>query len=323
MHAVIFRGVGRPLDYTTVPEPTPNAHQVVVTLKAAGLNHRDVFITQGLYPGLVPDCILGSDGAGVVGDRAVLINPNIDWGDDAAAPSKKYRVLGMPDPGTFAERIAVDPSRLVDMPPHLDWKEAAALPLGGLTAYRAVFTKGQCRTGQRVLITGIGGGVALLAFQMALAAEAQVCVTSGSDHKLERAAELGAIASANYRRENWAKELRNQVGLFDLIIDSAGGEGFNELVRLAAPGGRIVFYGGTQGPVPKFKLQPVFWRQLHLLGTSMGTDEEFKDMVRFVGEKQIHPIVDEVFPLSRAQVAFDRMDQGMQFGKIVFDINDA
>lgn len=318
MQALVFTAQGQPLAYQTdYPEPTAGPGEVVVDVKAAALNHRDVYITQGLYPRIVTPIILGSDGAGTVDGRAVIINPNIGWGEQERFPDRRYTILGMPSPGTFAERVVVARDRLVDKPPHLSFEQAAALPLCGLTAFRAVFTKGELATGQRVLITGSGGGVALSALQFALAAGARVWVTSGSNDKLAKAQALGAEGGANYRTEDWDQTLVQQARDFDLIIDGAGGAGFQRLVKLAAPGGRIVVYGGTQGAVPKFSPQHIFWRQLTILGTSMGSDREFQDMVDFVNTHQITPVVDKVFALEEGQQAFQRMDEGEQFGKII------
>ncbi len=323
MQALIFRDVNEPLEYTTINDPHPAEGEVLVKLHAAALNRRDVWITQGLYPGIVPDRILGSDGAGEYDGRAVIINPNIGWGSDPRFADKKYTILGMPHHGTFAEYLTVPADRLVDMPGHLSWEEAAALPLGGMTAYRALFTKGQVQPGERVLVTGAGGGVALFVIQFALAAGAEVYVTSGSEQKLERAARLGVAGGVNYHHEHWEQNLAELAGgEFDLIIDSAAGEGFNRLIKVAARGGRIVFYGGSQGAVPKFKLQPLFWKQLTLMGTTMSTDEEFRQMVMFVDHHRIHPVLDSVMPLSQGQSAFDRMAQSMQFGKIVLTMEE-
>ena len=317
MKALLLTEKDTPLHYGDTPMPEATGGDALVQLHAAALNRRDWWITQGKYPGIVYPIILGSDGAGVAEGREVIINPAFNWGDNPAFPSKNFQILGLPRNGTFAEWVAMPARQLYDKPAHLSMEQAAALPLGGLTAYRAVFTKGQLRAGDNVLITGVGGGVALLAFQMAVAAGAQVWATSGSDANIERTRSMGGQGGVNYREAEWSKQLQQQAGGFDLIIDSAGGAGFALLPKICNPGARIVTYGGTLGPISGLSPQPVFWKQLSILGTSMGTDQEFADMVQFVTQYGIVPVVDSVYPLSAGQAAFDRIGQGGQFGKVV------
>ncbi|MEO1411572.1 MAG: zinc-binding dehydrogenase [Bacteroidota bacterium] len=302
------------------PEPQVGEGEVMVDIAAAALNHRDVWITKGQYPGIAFPTILGSDGAGRIGDREVIINPSFDWGDNPAVQGADYNILGLPRNGCFAERVAVPAEQVYDKPEHLTMAQAAALPLAGLTAYRALFTRAQVRAGERVLISGVGGGVALFACQFALAIGAEVFVTSSSEEKIARAVELGAQGGANYRTEDWAKAFGKQTGGFDVIIDSAGGEGFKNLVRLCRPGGRIAFYGGTRGKFPALSPQILFWKQISILGSTMGNATEFAAMVDLVRDKQIVPVVDREFALAEGPAAFDRMDQGLQFGKIVLTI---
>ena len=320
MQALVLREKGQPLHYGEWPDPEAASGEVVVQLKAAALNHRDVFITQGLYPGIETPIILGSDGAGLLDGREVVLNPSIGWGADPDIQAKSYRILGLPDHGTFAQKVALPGTQIYDKPAHLSWEEAAALPLAGLTAYRALFTKGQIKPGQKVLISGVGGGVALFAFQFAVAAGAEVYVTSGSEEKLARARQMGAAGGANYKNPDWGQVLNSQAGAFHLVLDSAGGEGFTTLLKLCAPAARLITYGGTQGAVPKFLPQRIFWKQISILGTSMGNDREFADMLKLVKEKKIHPVVDSTYPLAQGAAAFERMDQGLQFGKIVLQI---
>ncbi|HMQ64594.1 MAG TPA: zinc-binding dehydrogenase [Flavilitoribacter sp.] len=319
MKAALFTQQDHPLSLTDLPDPIPSAGRTVVTLRAAALNRRDYFITKGLYPRIITPIILGSDGAGLHNGREVIINPNQHWGNNPAFQSKNYTILGMPDNGTLAEKILVNADRLYPKPAHLNWYEAAALPLGGLTAYRALFTKGGLKNDHKVLVTGIGGGVALTAMQFAVAAGAAVYVTSGSAEKLDKATAMGAAGGADYREENWHEDLKTASGGFDLIIDSAGGPGFNQLIKIANPGARIVTYGGTLGAVPKFLPQSIFWKQITICGTTMGTDQEFGQMLDFVAEHQLQPVVDSVFPLSGINEAFERMQQSDQFGKIIID----
>jgi NADPH:quinone reductase-like Zn-dependent oxidoreductase len=180
-----------------------------------------------------------------------------------------------------------------------------------------VFTRAQLKPGERLLVTGVGGGAALVALQFAVADGAEVWVTSGSADKIARAQALGASGGVNYRDADWAESLKKQAGLFDVIIDSAGGEGFGKLIELTSPGGRIVFFGATLGNPPGLDLRKCFFRQINVLGTTMGSPEDFAGMVRMVADRKIAPIVDQVFPLDQADDALRHMESAAQFGKIV------
>ena len=329
MKALVLKGVGQSLSLENVPDPTPESGEAVVAIRCAALNHRDVWIQKGLYAGLKFPIILGSDGAGVVIEtgsgvdpawrgKEVIINPSIAWGASERTQGKDFRILGLPDNGTFAERVKIPATQLVSKPAHLDFAHAAALPLAGLTAYRALFARAGLVSGERVLVTGIGGGVALFALQFALAAGATVYVTSGSDEKLARAKQLGAAGGANYRNESWAEDLKN-VG-FDVIIDSAGGKGFSKLTNLAAPGGRIAFFGATLGNPPELDVRRIFWKQLNVLGSSMGSPADFAGMVRLVEQHKIQPLADTMCPLSEGNEALAGMDNAKQFGKIILAV---
>ncbi|MBT3344118.1 MAG: zinc-binding dehydrogenase [Gemmatimonadetes bacterium] len=313
------------------PDPQPSPGEVIVELAAAALNRRDYWVTQGKYPGIEVPVILGSDGAGRVstcGDgvdaawlgRDVIIDPGLDWGDDPSAQSANYNILGMPRDGTFAPLVAVPATQLHDRPEHLSMTEAAALPLAGVTAYRALFTQGQLQSGQRILITGIGGGVAGFALQFAAAAGAEVWVTSSSSEKIRRAVALGAQGGFDYTDEAWTKKMEADAGAPNLIIDSAGGPGYASLIDIAKPGGRIVNYGATVGPPDRLDLFKMFWKQLHLVGSTMGSPEDFTAMLRFVSEKQIIPIIDSVRPLAEGAEALQQMSASPQFGKYVLSM---
>ena len=271
MQAMTLTAIKQPLEFQTREELQPADDQVVVELRAASLNRRDYWITEGLYPGIEPPVVLGSDGAGIVsrcGDsvdsgwvgREVLIDPGLDWGDNPAAQSGKYRILGLPDDGTFATEVVVPAQQLHEKPLHLSWEQAAALPLAGSTAFRALFSQGDLQTRDRLLITGIGGGVATFALQFAVAIGSEVWVTSSSEAKLQRAIELGAKGGFNYREEGWAKRIKHEAGQPSLILDSAGGAGYASLMDLAAPGGRIVNYGATAGPPERLDMFKLFKR---------------------------------------------------------------
>jgi NADPH:quinone reductase-like Zn-dependent oxidoreductase len=226
----------------------------------------------------------------------------------------------LPKNGTLAEAIHVPVRQLVPKPGHLSWEEAAALPLAGLTAYRALFSRAQLQAHEKVLINGIGAGTALFALQFAVAAGAVPFVTSSSPEKLRKAEQLGARHGALYTRSGWAKEFGEHYGQFDVVIDSAGGPGFGELVELCAPGARIVFFGATRGNPPELPARRIFWKQLSLLGTTMGSPADFTAMTEFVARKAIHPVISEVFAFDRVNEAFALMERGEQFGKIVISI---
>lgn len=329
MKAAQFTAVKQPIVLNTIPEPSAHPGYAVVKLRAAALNHRDVWIQQGLYPNIALPITPGSDGAGVVeavgsdADKAwigreVILNPALDWGSDPRAQGSAFRILGMPDAGTFAEKIVIPVANLAAKPAHLSWEEAAALPLAGLTAWRALFTRAQLRAGERVLITGTGGGAALFATQFAVAAGAQVWVTSSSPDKILRAKALGAAGGVSYLEGNWPEQLTGAAGgLFDVIIDSAGGDGFLKLLDLARPGGRIAFFGATVGNPKHFDLRKAFFRQINVLGTTMGSPVDFAGMIELVNAKKIAPIVDVSFPLADAEKALRHMEAGKQFGKII------
>ncbi|WP_404420791.1 zinc-binding dehydrogenase [Nibricoccus sp. IMCC34717] len=333
MKSVVLSAV-RKLELVETPPPAPKPGEVVVALKAAALNHRDEWIRQGQYAGLKFPVVLGSDGAGVVagvGDgvdpswlgREVIINPSLGWGASERVQGLEFSILGLPANGTLAEQVVVPASQLAVKPRHLSWEEAAALPLAGLTAYRAVVSRARTTSGNRVLVSGIGGGTALFALQVARSVGARVWVTSGSREKIEKAIRLGAEGGFLYSEPNWiaaAREAMDGVGS-DVIVDSAGGAGFDALLDLAAPGARIVFFGGTRGPVPNLVPRKVFWKQLDLLGTTMGSPADWAGFVALVDKVKLHPVVSEVFPLAQVEVAFGRMEAGAQFGKLVVRIS--
>jgi zinc-binding alcohol dehydrogenase/oxidoreductase len=327
MRALLIESVGK-VALSEVPDPVAQPGEALVALKAAALNHRDLWIKIGKYAGLKYPCIPGSDGAGrvtAVGPgtdaswvgRDVIVNPAFNWGMSAGAQGPDFSILGMPRDGTLADRIAVPVAQLSAKPAHLSWEEAAALPLAGLTAWRAVFSRARLAQGERVLVTGIGGGVALSALQFAAAAGNDVWVTSSSDDKISRAMKLGARGGFRYDHDAWAASAAASPGPFDVIIDSAGGAGFGALVDLAAPGGRIAIFGATRGNAPEIVLRKVFWKQLSLLGTSMGSPDDWAAMTAFVDRHAVKTVVSEVFPFERAPEAFDLMERGGQFGKIV------
>ncbi len=324
MRAMVLHGVGQSLVPEDRPPFKPGEGQAVVRLRAAALNHRDVWIRKGQYAGLGFPIVLGSDGVGSVTQgpsewmgKNVIVNPSLDWGPSEDAKSDAFNILGLPRDGTFAQEVVVPVENLVEKPAFLGDAQAAALPLAGLTAYRALFSRCALKAGERVLVTGAGGGAASLALRFAVAAGARVWATTSGAEKIARAEAMGAQKAVDYREEGWEKSLDEP---FDVIVDSAGGSGFEKLIDLAAPGGRIVFFGATAGDPPSLPMRKVFWKQLSLLGTTMGSPKDFADLVAFVTEHRIVPDVDETFPLERANDALDRMASGAQSGKIVLTI---
>ncbi|HVU93756.1 MAG TPA: zinc-binding dehydrogenase [Puia sp.] len=358
MKALVITEKDRPVKLQSVADKVAAAGQALVRVHAAALNHRDVWIQKGQYAGLKYPIIPGSDGAGVVEavgpaaglggaagaggsvgfgavtgglghagfgtewiGREVIIDPALDWGHEAGFQDPAgFRILGLPDDGTLAEYVVAPLGNLVVKPAHLSFTEAAALPLAGVTAWRALMTRGRLQAGERVLITGIGGGVALFALQYAVALGARVYVSSGSDEKLARARKMGAVGGVNYNTPGWVDELKGQAGAFDVIVDGAGGDGVNDLLDLATPGGRLVFYGATRGNPSSLVWRRVFWKQLNVLGSTMGNPEDFAEMVEFVGRHGIRPVVDRVFGMDEGEAAFRHMDAAAQFGKIVIKI---
>ena len=331
MKAIILEAADQPLAYKEVDKPTIGPGEALVQIKAAALNRRDYWITVGKYAGIKYPTILGSDGAGIVTEvssdadkhligQEVIINPGYGWGDNDNFQSDDFKILGLPADGTFAEYVKVQAQHLHPKPKHLTWEQAAAIPLAGLTTYRALFTKGKAKKGDKVLVTGVGGGTGTFALQFALAAGCQVFVTSGSGDKIDKARHLGASAGVNYKAQDWAEQLEQLTGGFDVIIDSALGDGFAKLPDICRPGGRIVIFGGTAGNIPALNGRKIFWRQLQIIGTMMGSPDDFKAMLDLVNEHKIVPVIDEVFPLKDGDSAVKKMENSSQFGKIVLTV---
>ncbi len=268
---MILWGLEMPLQPAEITPTPPGEGEVLVSLRAAALNKRDYWITKGKYPGLSFPLVPGSDGAGLVDGREVVINPGLDWGSDPDHFALDFRILGMPDHGTFAQMVKVPESNLYDKPKHLSWVEAAALPVCGVTAYRAMITRGKAKSGERMLITGIGGGVASMALVFGVAMGMEVWVTSSSDHKIDLAIQQGAFGGDNYSRATWDQELAEKLkGKIDLVIDGAGGGDFSRILPLMSARGRMVIYGGTRGNIDGLSPQRIFWKQLDILGLNDG-----------------------------------------------------
>ncbi len=319
-----------------VDDPAPAAGETLVKIRRAAFNRRDVFISQGLYPGIQLPCIPGSDGLGTVaahGDGAtglpvgarVVIDPTLGWGPDQRIWQRTAHVLGMPHQGTFAEYIAVPASSVHPAPPSLSDDEAAAIPLAGVTAYRALVSRGRCTKDDVVLITGVGSGVQTFALLFAKKIGAKVIVTSSSDAKLARAKAMGADVAINYKTtEKWDKEVAAIDGGPSLVIDSAGGDTLSKAINVTRYGGRVVIYGGTLGDA-KIRPYSVFWRQLDIMGSSMGSPRDFAEMLAqfdpSTSSVAIKPAVDRVYAMDDVVEAAEKMNSGEQFGKIILAVD--
>lgn len=313
--------------------PGISEEDVLIKIIASSLNRRDYYITKGLYSKIKLPVVLGSDCCGEIylkgkntsgfstGD-SVIINPGMNWGDNENFQSKDFRILGMPDNGTLAEYISINQKYVYQKPSHLTFDEAASIPLAGVTAFRALFKKGEVKKNENVLITGIGGGVATFAMLFAIAAGANVFVTSSVDEKIKKAISFGAKGGANYKNKYWDEEIMELAERsIDVIIDSAGGEGYSKFPGLINYGGRIISYGAITGSAPDVSLHKVYWKQLKLMGSTMGSDKDFSEMIDFINMHTVIPIIDTAFSLENVCDAFKRMDESDQFGKIVIQID--
>ncbi len=317
MKAIRIHEDGGPevLRYEDVPDPTPADGEVLIELRAASLNHLDVWVRKGL-PSVPKPRILGADGAGVIAgtDERVVINPGI-WSGG------KMHIVGETMDGTHAELIAVPRDFVHPLPGNLSFEEAAAFPLVSLTAYRMLVTRAQLQAGEWVLIWGIGGGVATAALAIAKALGARVVVTSSSDAKLAQARELGADATVNHATDDVVARVKEFTeGGAHVVIDDVGEATWKRTLDAARPEGRIVVCGATTGPNPPAALHRVWWKQLSILGSSMGTPEDFQQVYDLVAAGRVGPKVDRVYPLADARAAHERLEAGDQLGKIVLSI---
>ena len=330
MKALVLEGIDGSLIIKDVPKPVLKTGEALVKIKAAAFNRRDYWISKGKYAGLKFPIVLGSDGSGTVAEvfdetekhwlnKEVVINPGSQWGENPNFQSADFKILGLPEDGTFAEYVKVQTANLHLKPTHLDFKHAAAFPLAGLTAYRALFTKAKLAKSDVVLIAGVGGGAALFALQWALSFGAKVFVTSSSDEKIKKAIALGAAGGVNYKKEGWDLKLKELAGGIDVVIDSAVGPGFSKHLTYVNSGARLVFFGATAGDLPELNSRIIFWKQLQILGTTMGTAAEFKEMLEFISTHKIVPVVEDVFSYEDANEAISLMENSNQFGKIVLE----
>lgn len=317
MKAIRIHEDGGPevLRYEDVPDPIPGDGDVLIELRAASLNHLDLWIRKGL-PSVPKPRILGADGAGVVAgtNERVVINPGI-WSGG------KLHIVGETRDGTHAELIAVPRDFVHPIPGDLSFEEAAAFPLVFLTAYRMLVPRAHLQAGEWVLIWGIGGGVATAALAIAKALGARAVVTSSNDAKLAQARALGADATINHETDDVVARVKEITGGgAHVVVDDVGEATWKRTLDAARPEGRIVVCGATTGPNPPAALHRVWWKQLSILGSSMGTPEDFKHVYDLIAAGKARPIVDEVFPLADARAAHERLEQGAQLGKIVLSI---
>jgi len=307
------------LRYEDAPDPVPEEGQVLVHLRAASLNHLDLWIRKGL-PSVPKPRILGADGAGFLdsGER-VVINPGLDHGDG------RITVVGEHMDGTHAQLIAVPEENVYPIPAGLSFEEAAAFPLVFETAYRMLVTKAAIQPDEWVLLWGIGSGVATACLQIAKALGANAIVTSSSDDKLARARELGADATVNHATEDVVEAVREATSGrgADIVVEHVGEATWQRTLQAARPGGRITVCGATSGPNPPAALHRIWWKQLTVFGSTMGTKEDFEGAYELIASGRARPVVDRVFPLEQARAAHEYLEAGEQLGKVVLEIPPA
>jgi NADPH:quinone reductase-like Zn-dependent oxidoreductase len=331
------------LRYEEAPEPRIiSAKDVIVKLEAAALNHIDIWVRLGATGMEIPmPHILGADGAGVVvdagtevespraGDKVCLYSFTGCGACEFCRSDRDFmcirvRSLGERLDGTYAEYVRVAPENCFPIPAYMNFDEAAAFPLVFVTVWRMLVTNAQLQAGETLLVIGIGGGVAGAALQVAKRIGARVIVTSGSDEKLERARLLGADHGINHRRKNFAEEVRpltDDRGV-DVVLDSVAGEVWQKSLAALAPGGRLVTCGATAGAEPNDDLPAMISKELKIYGSTLGSREDFRQLLSFLDGAQIRPIIDGKFPLKEAAAAQRRMEEALQFGKILLQTSD-
>jgi NADPH:quinone reductase-like Zn-dependent oxidoreductase len=329
------------IQYIDVDRPTLEPREVLIETRAVALNHLDIFVRDNLdVLKLAAPHVAGADGAGLVaevgndvstvkaGDR-VLINPGLNCGVcefcQAGEQSLcvRFGIMGESCPGTFAEYFKIPQENVYPVPEGFSWEEAAALPLVFVTAWRMLINKAEIKPGEDILILGIGGGVSTAVLQIVKAIGLRAFVTSSSDDKLQQARKLGADAVINYKTQDFAREIRGLTDRrgVDVVVDSVGGDSYAKSLASLVKGGRLVTCGATAGARPQTDLQRIFWNQLSVFGSTMGSRRDFTEMLNFVCKRGVKPIIDQVFPLAAGAQAFARMEEGKQFGKIVLKID--
>lgn len=332
MKAMVVKGANQ-LSMREKAIPKTNPYEVIIKLKVVALNRRDLMVIRGQYPGTTFPIIPGSDGVGIVteigknvdniaiGDE-VIINPGMNWGDNSNIKNSEFSILGMPMDGTYAEYVKVSAKNVHPKPKFLSWEAAAALPLAGLTAYRAIMTKGKVKMGETVLIPGAGSGVATYMIQYANTVGANVYVTSSKKDKIEKAMNLGAKAGVNYNDKDWEERLFKLTGGIDLTVDSIAGDMFKSLIQLGKTGSRIVSFGATRGPISNLMLPMMTVKEMSIIGSTMGSPQDFTDMLEFVESHHIRPVIHQVYPFEEIETAIDQLSVGNNFGKLVVKFED-
>lgn len=311
-------------------DPVAGEGEVVIKLKTAGLNRRDLYIPNRRGVDLEA-VILGSDGAGVidsvgkgvepfsVGDE-VIVNPSLGWYENSDAPPEGFEIVGHPYHGTFAEKIVISAEQIEKKPEHLSWEQSGVLGLAALTGYRAMFTKGNLQKGETVFIPGVGSGVATFLTIFAKHIGARVIVTSRSEEKREKALSTLGVDRAIDTNCDWQDALKDET--IDLVIDSVGGATFNRSLSVLKKGGRMVIFGSTTEDTVNINLRNFFYGQYKLLGSTMGSRDEFRSMLEFITKHGIYPEMDRTFTLDQTQEAFDYLEPNKQFGKIAIRISE-
>jgi zinc-binding alcohol dehydrogenase/oxidoreductase len=322
MHAVVMHEFGaaevlRPGEFSA---PAERQGWVTVALRASALNWHDVLVRQGRYRSPLPH-IIGADGAGVRTDTGeqVVVLPSLNWGESDEAPSRRWEILGDHTPGTYAELVSVPADCLAAKPAGFSWSEAAALPLVGVTTYRALFVRGRLRAGESMLVVGAGGGIATMAISLAVAAGAAITVTSSSSDTIERAVSAGARGGVLHSETEWPEHARamspNKAG-FDLVLDPVGR--WSESVRALRPGGRLVVLGANAAETAPMDIRSFYFGQFDLLGTTMGSSRDFAGLLNMIDRCSVQPpVIDREFPLDRAAEAHQHLERGRTFGKCV------
>ncbi|MBB35884.1 MAG: alcohol dehydrogenase [Hirschia sp.] len=314
-----------------VETPEPKAGEVRVAIKAASMNHREMWIARGLYPGMVLPSTMGCDGAGVIdmlgegvtgaaiGDE-VVIYPGMNWGDNRHAPQAEFGLLGMPHPGTIAEYICVPVENIAQKPRGMSWEEAASTVLTGLTAWRALMFKGQLQPSDTLLISGVGGGVATFGLAFAVALGAKVYVTGESQEVLDRAKEMGALGGLLYTDPEWRRQVGKLTGGVDVVLDGAPAPSYANYVRAINPGARIVIYGSTAGDKFEVTATGIFLKSASIVGSQVGDPQDFRDMLSFIDKHNIKPVIEKSFSLDEAREALLYLEKDHKFGKVVVSV---
>ncbi|MGW6356344.1 quinone oxidoreductase family protein [Streptomyces sp. NPDC055092] len=326
MQAVVLRDFGpaQNLRLDEHPDPAAEPGWTVVKLRASALNWHDVLVRQGRYGSPLPH-VIGADGAGIRADTGeeVLILPSLWWGNDESAPGPQWEILGDQQPGTYAEMVRVPTDCVVPKPAGLSWSEAAALPLVGLTTYRALFSRGRLRKGESVLVIGASGGVSTMAVSLAAGIGAHVTVTSSSAEKIAQARSLGAAGGVLYTEADWPEAARHRTSGdkgFDLVLDSVGS--WPESLSALRPGGRLVVLGASRAEQAPVDVRKFYFGQYDLLGTTMGSHRDFGDLMVMLRDHRIAPpAINRAFPLDQAAQAHTYLEGGAGFGKVVLSHN--